>query len=195
MSSPKYQLLTPHLTRPQHFLARRKPLAALLALFLLLLLVSLHSDLRLRLHDLRPAANPHATGADSDANALADLQLAQRPKAPTLDDLEAGHWVRKAERPDLSREWRGAYVHTEGLPPPLDGETVAHTWEEIDLAKRARAVELASWEWVGEGAITEKVGWEEIAVRALRSSGGIMLIGGSVTSLLPERACDLTQAA
>jgi hypothetical protein len=92
---------------------------------------------------------------------------------PTLDDLEAGTWTPRHQPLDLDLLWSGEYSMVEGVGP----EAQELQGGELERARKERATRIASWAWTGPGAVADlDVGG--MLTRALRSPGGIILVGG-----------------
>ncbi|EJD38178.1 hypothetical protein AURDEDRAFT_172812 [Auricularia subglabra TFB-10046 SS5] len=123
----------------------------------------------------------------------------QRP--PPSDEREHGLWRPRMPpwtQEDMRRLYNGFYQFTERLPEA----STAQTEEEREKEERARAVALANWQWVpGLNASLERDwDWRKWAVRSLRSTGGVVVVGDSIhlqlfhhlRSLLPS-SFDLTE--
>ncbi|EIN03591.1 hypothetical protein PUNSTDRAFT_147021 [Punctularia strigosozonata HHB-11173 SS5] len=100
---------------------------------------------------------------------------------PTLNDLEAGTWTKRDPPLDLEHFWNGDYTWVESAGQ--EGEGLEG--EALQTARRERAERLASWEWAGPGAVAD-LDAEWMLVRALRSPGGIILVGDSIQLQLFE---------
>jgi hypothetical protein len=92
----------------------------------------------------------------------------------TISELESGHWVPRAEPYDLETAWQGVYALAD---EPLGGSGQEMSEQVRDQMRRERAVKIAGWEWEGAGALPE-MDWETFVVRALKSLGGFVLVGG-----------------
>lgn len=96
---------------------------------------------------------------------------------PPLLDLEDGQWVPRASQLDLTSLYRGRYSSVDALPEgwpcgdPCEGEI-------LEKAKQERAKQIAGWTWEGPGAITEELDGTKIVKELMRSTGGLVLVGG-----------------
>lgn len=140
-------------------------LYALLAVVALLGFGALHSETRLTLYGF-------------GSSFIVSSKPRFGPPWTRLEELEAGTWVPRQHPVDLATEWRGAYATLESVWDPLEGESSVTDADALEDAKAARARAVASWEWLGTGAVQAPVDWQELAVRLLRSTGGLILVGG-----------------
>jgi hypothetical protein len=124
---------------------------------------------------LEDAARLHTTPPPPQ-NAPHDSHAHAHGHSHPLAELEEGQWIALMPyaQPNLSTEWRGAYQSTEFAWPSEDGLSGA----ALDSAREERARRLVGWGWSGEGTLAE-LDAEALVVRALASTGGIVLVGGA----------------
>ncbi|KZW03183.1 hypothetical protein EXIGLDRAFT_725644 [Exidia glandulosa HHB12029] len=114
--------------------------------------------------------------AQNDRDAI---DTAIRP--PPREEREHGLWrarVPPVTQDELRNAYNAWYETTERLPE----SSTAHTDEEREAASRARAAALASWDWVPQinATLAQDWDWRTWAVRALRSTGGVIVVGDSI---------------
>lgn len=100
-----------------------------------------------------------------------------QPEWVLIEDMEEGAWIPTQHPVNISSLFHGVYQTVDNLWETLEGEATPEDDDAKSAAKRARAEAIASWEWTGRGAVPP-VDWEELAVRALRSTGGLIILGG-----------------
>lgn len=102
-------------------------------------------------------------------------------KPRPTEEREPGVWqarVPPVSQDDLRTKYNAWYEVTERLPDT----STAQTDEEREAESRVRAAALASWTWVPQfnATLTHDWDWRTWAVRALRSTGGVIVVGDSI---------------
>jgi hypothetical protein len=123
---------------------------------------------------------PWAPGAHTTVRWLS-TQIIVEPTGPPppLVALEDGHWARRAHASKLLDTYRVAAA----VPPDACHDPCSQS--RMDELKRERAAEIAAWEWRGEGAIQAELDGKRVLAESLRSTGGIIIVGGMCC--LPSR--------
>jgi hypothetical protein len=96
---------------------------------------------------------------------------------PLLDDLEKGRWIPRRKPLDLTSAYGGRYASVDEVTFewPCKGICVG---KELQEAKEERARRIAGYVWEGAGAVNESLDGTTILKWLLKSTGGLVIVGG-----------------